>query len=168
MEIVLKSEVLMRWPTLAVPALIAAQEFEFHPPVYAGDAATAAIMRDLAVRILPVYQENDPERYLENLSALQLTSGDYAAAYATQQSLRERRQNAYPDRLDLSDVHLRLVKQLGGRIVVNTDAHHIGHLDKIRYGVRQLRRAWLTRDDVLNTLPVDGFLAALRPRPAAD
>jgi DNA polymerase (family X) len=76
--------------------------------------------------------------------------------------------NAYPDRLDLSDVHLRLVKELGGRIVVNTDAHHIGHLDKIRYGVRQLRRAWLTRDDVLNTLPVDGFLAALRPRPAAD
>ena len=89
----------------------AAQEFEFHPPVYAGDAATAAIMRDLAVRILPVYQENDTERYLENLSALQLTSGDYAAAYATQQSLRERRQNAYPDRLGgqevVSDIYVR-------------------------------------------------------------
>ena len=88
-----------------------AQEFEFHPPVYAGDAATAAIMRDLAVRILPVYQENDTERYLENLSALQLTSGDYAAAYATQQSLRERRQNAYPDRLGgqevVSDIYVR-------------------------------------------------------------
>jgi putative CocE/NonD family hydrolase len=88
-----------------------AQEFEFHPPVRAGDAATPAIMRDLAVRILPVYQENDPERYLANLSALQLTSGDYAAAYATQQSLRARRQNAYPDRLGgsevVSDIYVR-------------------------------------------------------------
>ncbi len=74
--------------------------------------------------------------------------------------------NAYPDRLDLSDVHLRLAKELGGKIVINTDAHHTSHLDTMRYGVRQLRRAWLTRDDVLNTLPVDAFLAALRPRPA--
>jgi hypothetical protein len=68
-------------------------------------------MRDLAVRILPVYQEDDTERYLENLSALQLTSGDYAAAYASQQSLRERRQNAYPDRLGgqevVSDIYVR-------------------------------------------------------------
>jgi putative CocE/NonD family hydrolase len=88
-----------------------AQEFEFHPPVSAADPATPAIMRDLAVRILPVYQENDTERYLENLSALQLTSGDYAAAYASQQSLRERRQNAYPDRLGsqevVSDIYVR-------------------------------------------------------------
>jgi putative CocE/NonD family hydrolase len=87
------------------------QEFEFHPPVSAADPATPAIMRDLAVRILPVYQENDTERYLENLSALQLTSGDYAAAYASQQSLRERRQNAYPDRLGgqevVSDIYVR-------------------------------------------------------------
>jgi putative CocE/NonD family hydrolase len=88
-----------------------AQEFEFHPPVSAADPATPAIMRDLAVRILPVYQEDDTERYLENLSALQLTSGDYAAAYASQQSLRERRQNAYPDRLGgqevVSDIYVR-------------------------------------------------------------
>jgi len=88
-----------------------AQEFEFHPPISAADPATPAIMRDLAVRILPVYQENDPERYLANLSALQLTSGDYAAAYASQQSLRERRQNAYPDRLGgqelVADIYVR-------------------------------------------------------------
>ena len=98
------------WAVLALahcPAL--AQEFEFHPPATAGDAATPAIMRDLAVRILPVYQENDVERYLANLSALQLTSGDYAAAYATQQSLRERSRNAYPNRLGevVSDIYVR-------------------------------------------------------------
>lgn len=88
-----------------------AQELEFHPPASAGDAAVPAIMRDLAERILPVYQENDVERYLANLSALQLTSGDYGAAYASQQSLRERQQNAYPDRLGgqelVSDIYVR-------------------------------------------------------------
>ena len=51
--------------------------------------------------------------------------------------------NAYPDRLDLCDRDLRLAKELGCRIVINTDAHHTSHLAKIRYGVRQLRRAWL-------------------------
>jgi DNA polymerase (family X) len=75
--------------------------------------------------------------------------------------------NAYPDRLDLSDVHLRLVKELGGKIVINTDAHHTSQLDKMRYGVGQLRRAWLTKDDVLNTLPADDFLASLRAHPGA-
>jgi DNA polymerase (family 10) len=49
--------------------------------------------------------------------------------------------------------------------VINTDSHHIGHLDAMRYGIRQLRRAWLTRADVLNTQPVDVFLAELRARP---
>jgi DNA polymerase (family X) len=73
--------------------------------------------------------------------------------------------NAYPDRLDLSDVHLRLAKELGAKIVVNTDSHHTSHLDNMRYGVLQLRRAWLTKDDVLNTRPVDEFVASLRPRP---
>ena len=73
--------------------------------------------------------------------------------------------NAYPDRLDLSDVHLRLAKELGAKIVVNTDSHHTSHLDSIRYGVLQLKRAWLTKDDVLNTRPVEDFLAALRPQP---
>ncbi|HEY5102025.1 MAG TPA: hypothetical protein VII70_04515, partial [Steroidobacteraceae bacterium] len=93
------------------PSRARAQELEFHPPASAADAATPAIMRDLAERVLPVYQENDPERYLANLSALQLTSGDFTSAYATQQSLRERRQNAYPDRLGdreiVSDIYVR-------------------------------------------------------------
>ena len=72
--------------------------------------------------------------------------------------------NAYPDRLDLCDRDLRLARELGCKIVVNTDSHHVAHLEKMRYGIRQLRRAWLTSQDVLNTQGVDGFLAALRPR----
>jgi DNA polymerase (family 10) len=72
--------------------------------------------------------------------------------------------NAYPDRLDLCDRDLRLAKELGCKISINTDSHHTSHMEKMSYGVRQLRRAWLTRHDVLNTLPADEFLAALRPR----
>jgi DNA polymerase (family X) len=73
--------------------------------------------------------------------------------------------NAYPDRLDLCDINLRRARELGCKIVINTDSHHISHLDAMHYGIRQLRRAWLTKADVLNTRPVDEFLAALRGRP---
>lgn len=73
--------------------------------------------------------------------------------------------NAYPDRLDLCDRDLRLAKELGCRVVINTDSHHTSHLGKMHYGVRQLRRAWLTKQDVVNTLPARDFLAALRQRP---
>jgi DNA polymerase (family 10) len=70
--------------------------------------------------------------------------------------------NAYPDRLDLSDVHLRLAKQRGVKIVINTDSHHTSHMAKLRYGVSQARRAWLTKDDVLNTLPAQKFAQAMK------
>jgi DNA polymerase (family 10) len=70
--------------------------------------------------------------------------------------------NAYPDRLDLCDRHLRLAKQHGVKIVINTDSHHTSHMDKIRFGVLQARRAWLTKDDVLNTLPLQKFAKAMK------
>jgi len=70
--------------------------------------------------------------------------------------------NAYPDRLDLCDRHLRLAKQHGVKIVINTDSHHISHLDKIRFGLLQARRAWLTKNDVLNTLPLPNFTKAMK------
>ncbi len=70
--------------------------------------------------------------------------------------------NAYPDRLDLSDRHLRLAKQHGVKIVINTDSHHTSHMEKIRFGILQARRAWLTKDDVLNTLPLPRFANAMK------
>ena len=70
--------------------------------------------------------------------------------------------NSYPDRLDLNDRHLRIAKERGVKIVINTDAHHTSHMEKIRYGVLQARRAWLTKDDVLNTLPVQKFAEAMK------
>jgi DNA polymerase (family 10) len=70
--------------------------------------------------------------------------------------------NAYPDRLDLRDQHLRMAKAKGVKFIVNTDAHHTSHMEKIRYGILQLRRAWLTKDDVLNTLPAAEFAKVVR------
>jgi len=70
--------------------------------------------------------------------------------------------NAYPDRLDLSERHLKMAKERGVKIVINTDSHHTSHLEKMRFGVVQARRAWLTPQDVLNTLPVQEFAARMR------
>ena len=72
--------------------------------------------------------------------------------------------NAAPERLDLSDRDLRLAKECGCKIVINSDAHITRVVGEWRYGIRQLRRAWLTAADVLNTLPPAEFLTALRPR----
>jgi DNA polymerase (family X) len=70
--------------------------------------------------------------------------------------------NAYPDRLDLRDRHLRRAKELGVKIVINTDSHHTSHMEKIRFGVLQARRAWLTKADVLNTLHAIDFAKAMK------
>ena len=72
------------------PARATAPDLEFHAPATASDPSTPAIMRDLAERLLPVYQEADPDRYLANLSALQMVAGDYRAANVSRQSLRDR------------------------------------------------------------------------------
>ena len=74
--------------------------------------------------------------------------------------------NAAPARADLSDAHLRLAKDLGCKLVVDTDAHALEDFEYLRWGITQLRRAWLTSADLLNTLPVHDFLLALR-RPSS-
>jgi DNA polymerase (family 10) len=74
--------------------------------------------------------------------------------------------NASPARSDLTDRNLRRAKELGCKIVVDTDAHSTEELAQMRYGITQLRRAWLTAGDVLNTLPTAAaLLGQLRPKP---
>jgi putative CocE/NonD family hydrolase len=68
-----------------------ASNFEFHAPASALDPTLATAMRDLAARVLPVYQEADPERYLANLSVLQMVLGDFTSGDVSRQSLRDRR-----------------------------------------------------------------------------
>ena len=73
--------------------------------------------------------------------------------------------NAAPERLDLCDRDLRLAKETGCLIAINSDSHDRRNLGKMGYGVRQLRRAWLGPEDVLNTRGPKAFLAGLRARP---
>jgi DNA polymerase (family X) len=74
--------------------------------------------------------------------------------------------NAYPDRLDFNDVHLRMARERGVKVVISTDAHSTTHFGMMKYGVITARRGWLEKKHVLNTLPLTEFLAALRPKPA--
>jgi DNA polymerase (family 10) len=60
-----------------------------------------------------------------------------------------------------------MAKQRGVKIVISTDAHAAGHLPFMRYGVDTARRGWIEAKDVLNTRPLEDFLAALRPKPHA-
>jgi DNA polymerase (family 10) len=59
--------------------------------------------------------------------------------------------NSQPNRLDLRDTHARMAGEAGVKIAVNTDAHQLSALEHIEMGVAQARRAWLTKDQVLNT-----------------
>ena len=70
--------------------------------------------------------------------------------------------NASPERLDLHAALIRAAKSKGARFTISTDAHHPKHLANMRYGVLMARRGWLCRDDILNTLPAERFLGALR------
>jgi DNA polymerase (family 10) len=63
--------------------------------------------------------------------------------------------NAHPDRLDLSDVHCKLAKDMGVKVVISTDAHSVTDLELMRFGVWQARRGWIEKEDVLNTRNCD-------------
>lgn len=71
--------------------------------------------------------------------------------------------NAFPDRLDLSDAHCRLARELGAWLVIDTDAHAAGHLSGLHFGVDVARRGWVEARHVLNALPLGDLLR--RPRP---
>lgn len=70
--------------------------------------------------------------------------------------------NCSPNRLDLKDTHLMLARELGCRIAISTDSHRIRELGLVRYGIEQARRAWLEPKDVLNTLPYEELVRAVR------
>jgi DNA polymerase (family X) len=70
--------------------------------------------------------------------------------------------NGSDERLDLDDRRARAALDAGCRFVVDSDAHYLREYENLRFGVSQARRAWLTPDVVLNTRPLDGFLAAVR------
>ena len=70
--------------------------------------------------------------------------------------------NSQPHRLDLCDSHARLARDRGVKLIVDSDAHEIDALDYARWGILTARRAWLTKDDVINTRPLKEFKKMLR------
>ena len=70
--------------------------------------------------------------------------------------------NAYPDRLDLRDEHVLWARRHGVRFAIDTDAHAVGHLDMMRFGVATAQRGWLTKADVINAWPITRLERFLR------
>lgn len=70
--------------------------------------------------------------------------------------------NSQIDRLDLDEVHARLARERGARLIIDSDAHSPAGLGVLRWGAAIARRAWLQAGDVLNTRPIDEFRALLR------
>lgn len=69
--------------------------------------------------------------------------------------------NSSPDRLDLNDELARKAKEMGVKIVINTDTHELEGLNDIKYGVWVARRAWLEKEDVINTYPLPRLMEIL-------
>lgn len=69
--------------------------------------------------------------------------------------------NAMPSRLDLKDIHTYRARELGVKLVINTDAHSTEHLQFMRFGVGVARRGWCEADDILNTRPLAEIIAHL-------
>jgi len=72
--------------------------------------------------------------------------------------------NAYPLRLDLSDIYVKIAREMGVRVVISTDTHVANQFDYMGYGVSIARRGWLEKKDVLNTLSYNLLIKALRKK----
>lgn len=70
--------------------------------------------------------------------------------------------NAFWDRLDLKDVHARMAKDKGVKMVICTDAHAIDHLNMMQFGILSARRGWIEKKHVINTFPLAKLLKSLK------
>src|SRR5688500_4639385 len=137
-----------------------AQNFGFEAPAEATDPALPAALRDLAERLLPTYQDDDPDRYLSTLAALQMAVGDPAAAHRTRLTLRERlqsEQSALPaGRALVYDTYIRARAIEAAENVSFSDA----------YG-QAFRETMTSLDDLDAYEREDWFVAPLEPLQAA-
>lgn len=70
--------------------------------------------------------------------------------------------NASPSRLDLNDVYIKKVKQVGVKMIINTDAHKKEQLRFMKYGISQARRGWAEKKDIINAWPIERFLKIIK------
>ena len=71
--------------------------------------------------------------------------------------------NGDPRRLDLEPRWIRAARERGIQFIVSTDAHSIGGLENLPYGIAMARRGWLSRGEVLNALEAEDFMRAVHP-----
>lgn len=72
--------------------------------------------------------------------------------------------NAVPSRLDLKDIHAYRAREIGVKLVINTDAHNAEHLSFMRFGVGVAKRGWCQAQDMLNTKPLGEIITCLKLR----
>jgi len=72
--------------------------------------------------------------------------------------------NSFPSRLDLNDKNIRKAIEKRVKLIINTDAHHRDHLQFMRFGIGQARRGWATKEDVINTWPLEKLLKFFKER----
>jgi DNA polymerase (family 10) len=70
--------------------------------------------------------------------------------------------DSVPDRLDLRDEYIRKCSQMGVKMCIDSDAHSANQLSFLEFGIAQARRGWAKKSDIVNTLPLQQFLAALK------
>lgn len=70
--------------------------------------------------------------------------------------------NAFPNRLDLNDHHCRRAKEMGIKLAIGTDSHTSEQLLSMKFGIAVARRGWLTKEDVINTLPAEKLLNKIK------
>lgn len=72
--------------------------------------------------------------------------------------------NATPDRLDMDWRHWQYARSKGVKCVINCDAHRFEHAGFLRLGADVARKGWLTKEDVMNTLPLTKLLKELKKK----
>jgi DNA polymerase (family 10) len=66
--------------------------------------------------------------------------------------------NSQPKRLDLNDRYIRRAKEMGVKMIINSDAHNTSHLRFIELGIAQARRGWAEKQDIINTQSLNNLL----------
>ena len=70
--------------------------------------------------------------------------------------------NSYFNRLDLKDEYVKMAKDAGVKVAINSDAHSLSHFQYLELGIAQARRGWLEKKDVINAWPLEKMLKMLK------
>lgn len=124
------------------------------------DQMTARLLRALKLPLFKIWG-HPLGRLIESRPPFECHMDEVLDAVAASRAAIE--VNGDPRRLDLEPRWILAARQRGIRFVVSTDAHSLKNLENLPYGVAMARRGWLAREDILNTLPVDEFMDAVRP-----